>query len=272
MYKTKDLTDNLLAGSMSSKNRAELISDIGAAKAPLLVADNDAKQLLTSLSDGQEVEVTGEGGRIERYNGDNAGLLTSIRVNHPVGTTDYPPNTLAGYTNQSGGKPNYNEGLTGSSVSIQWDSTKWIIYNSGLGIEWESTEDVASPDLVTTWTAVSAAAQALDPLTSAMVTRAPEATESNWFAIKNTVYLTVSNDAYSGAFDFMGATIADGASVGIGWVFVSEALPTTAGTLVLAQVEGDNRDQSEKVIVADGYATLADKYPRGALVTIGTPA
>tara|TARA_R110000772_G_scaffold74549_1_gene162284 strand:- start:1539 stop:2408 length:870 start_codon:yes stop_codon:yes gene_type:complete len=236
MYKTKDLIDRLLGGTMSAKNRAELVSDIGAAKAHLLVADNDAKQLLTNLSDGQEVEVTGEAGRIERYNGDNAGVLTPVRINHPVGTAVYPPNTLAIHNGTQDGKPTYTSADGTFSFYVQWSefSSKWVMYTGGLDTEWESTDDVATPDLVTTWTAVSAEAIPLAPLTSAMVIAAPAATESNWSDILSSAYVSFHNSGLAMFADVVldGVTYGDGTTTGIGWMREGQILEASSSAMM----------------------------------------
>ena len=126
------------------------------------IADKETAYALTGVAVGTVYKTDDTGQSLEFL---DRFPLPDIKINHPVGTTDFPPNTLMPYANQYNGKGNY----TPTNIYCQWSGTKWEIWNSGLSVEWESTEDVASPDLVTTWTAVSAAAQAIDPLTSAMV-------------------------------------------------------------------------------------------------------
>lgn len=55
----------------------------------------------------------------------------------------------------SNGKPSYSDGFDGlTSVILAWNGTKWRLGAFGT---FESTENVATPDLVTTWTPVGAA-------------------------------------------------------------------------------------------------------------------
>lgn len=258
----------------------------------ILVYDNDEKQLLVDLPDTQQVEVVGEGGRIERFNGDNAGSNFpftsggSFYINGGTydngGTQDLTSGNQLVVCNTANSAQYFSTDswsitLNGVSWYLMTDATngngtanKWALADDAFrgAAHFESLEDsdtVHPADA--TWVAME------QGLTVPTFTRAPEATESNWFAIKNTVYLTVSNDAYSGAFDFMGETIADGASVGIGWVSVSEALPTDAPiTLATVDINGASESKSNPIHQHTGFAYLSDVYPRGALVRIGTPA
>ena len=278
--------DALLDRTMDAANQAELISDIGAAKAHLLVADNDAKQLLTSLSDGQEVEVTGEAGRIERYNGDNAGVLTPVRINHPVGTAVYPPNTLAIHNGTQDGKPTYTSADGTFSFYVQWSefSSKWVMYTGGLDTEWESTDDVATPDLVTTWTAVSAEAIALAPLTSAMVIAAPEATESNWSDILSSAYVSFHNLNIAGSLIEVvlnEVTYSWASTEGVGWMREGQILEASSSSMTIDSafaiteidtvVSSAGKNQIPTSGTASGNATRTGYLtlpPKARLVTI----
>ena len=297
MYKTKDLTDNLLAGSMSSKNRAELISDMGAAKAHLLVADNDAKQLLTNLSDGQEVEVTGEAGRIERYNGDQSGDNFQGRLYVQGGT--YQQNQAGAVINltdvndipitvdledmaATGAYIRLNDALHGFDAFFFTNdafdgaggtANKWGIldqYYAG-NIIAESVEDSSTVHPAdATWIAVG------DGVTAPTVTRAPEAEEQNWFAIKNTVYLTVKEEQFGGPFEFNGVTVGNFATVGVGWVPVCELILVDAADMwYVNSIDGDQTVQTEDertgtthVFTVGTNVVLPDSFPSGALVTI----
>jgi hypothetical protein len=58
------------------------------------------------------------------------------------------------YIDSSGtdGKP-YYEAANGTD-GISWDGSKWTIYREEGPLAWESSDDVATPDLCTTWTPV----------------------------------------------------------------------------------------------------------------------
>ncbi len=237
----------------------------------ILVYDNDEKQLLTNLPDGQQIEVVGEGGRIERFNGDGDGLNEGdfkILVNHPDnpvisgmrinGIYSYDPSQYY-YLNDVGViLGNYGDGT-------------YVFHTSS--VEWSAPiNGNATPDLMSPWTAQSTAAQGYAAMTSDMITRQPTATESNWFTIKNTVYLTVYDDYYSEGYEVNGVTVADGGTQGVGWVPVGESISQTL-------------DRRYKVIELDGHTVatsvedhqlqttpitliVPDIFPSGALVKV----
>ena len=142
-------------------------------------------------------------------------------------------------------------------------------------VDWSAPiNGLATPDLMSPWTAQSTAAQGYAAMTSDMITRQPTANESNWFAIKNTVYLSVRDTGYGGV-TVNGVTIANNTTVGVGWVPVGEII-TTSDTM-----NGYNLEQvnSGSLVMSGGYSmlrwgttdlALPDIFPCGATVKINT--
>ena len=182
----------------------------------ILVRDNDEKQLLTNLPDTQQVNIVGEGGRIERFNGDGDGLNNGdfkILVNHPDNPVINSMAINGIYTFTTNG---YYENAAGIILGDWGDGT--LVFYTG-GTDWQSSTALsATPDLVSTWTAVSTAAQGYAAMTSDMVTRLPAANESNWSDIVGSyeVEINVSSIDAGAQPTFDGVTFADGATVA-GW-------------------------------------------------------
>jgi len=190
------------------------------------VATNAAKYNLVDMQIGQRVNVTAEGGRLEMYLGDVSGNRSTLLLNHPD-----PPNgtdmglPMAGhilYSNISNGKSRYvwidsTDPVTGAaqdSVYVEWDGTKWVI-RDGFGVVfWESSEDVADPTLVQTWTSVHSNAIAKPDLTSAMLGFVPIATEANWDTLVGTYEVFIQT--LMGAF-YINSIAATGTLTSIGW-------------------------------------------------------
>ena len=237
------------------------------------VNTNTEKQALTDLPIGQQVNVALEGGRIERFNGDGDGLNAGdfkILVNHPDnplisgtrinGIYTYDP-SYSGYVNDDG------------VILGDYGDGTYVFYTGN--VNWSAPiNGLATPDLMSPWTAQSTAAQGYAAMTSDMITRQPTANESNWFAIKNTVYLSVRDTGYGGV-TVNGVTIANNTTVGVGWVPVGEII-TTSDTM-----NGYNLEQvnSGSLVMSGGYSmlrwgttdlALPDIFPCGATVKINT--
>ena len=241
----------------------------------ILVTDNDEKQLLTNLPDGQQVEIVGEGGRIERFNGDGDGLNEGdfkILVNHPDnpvisgmrinGIYSYDPSNYF-YLNDDGViLGNYGDGTyVFHTSSVQWSAP---------------INGNATPDLMSPWTAQSTEAQGYAAMTSDMITRQPTATESNWFTIKNTVELTWHDDWYSGDQTINGITAPEGTATNVGWVAVGERIQGTDTstdnyTWTTTQINGlnPNIQTFPKMVLLDNAGILIpDAFPSGATITV----
>ena len=241
----------------------------------LLVNDNDEKQLLTNLPDGQQIEVVGEGGRIERFNGDGDGLNEGdfkILVNHPDnpvisgmrinGIYSYDPSQYY-YLNDVGViLGNYGDGT-------------YVFHTSS--VEWSAPiNGNATPDLMSPWTAQSTAAQGYAAMTSDMITRQPTATESNWFTIKNTVELTWHDDWYSGDQTINGILAPEGTPTNVGWVPVGERIQGTNAstdnftwTTTVINGIGPNTQVFPKMVLLTGEGILIpDGFPSGAAITV----
>lgn len=260
----------------------------------ILVRDNDDKILLTNLPDGQQVEIVGEGGRIEQL---PASPLPDIKRGFIVSSEGNPRSSIFDGGNSVSGAFFWHEADsqfvrdddgTFYAAYVTHDGSRWQIgYQMNYFFQSAPCASTVHPADATGWTTYDAgggggigqgtiADDGLVKTRACEVYNSPQYNTSGstpWRTIKNTVYLTVIDYAISGGFDFNGVTIANGGSEGVGWVPVGEAIPTDApNTLVLSSVNGSNRDQSEKVIQDADNAILADKYPSGALVAITTPA
>ena len=279
--------DALLDRTMDAANQAELISDMGAAKAHLLVADNDAKQLLTSLSDGQEVEVTGEAGRIERYNGDNAGLATvfsissagsptssvsdgesSLALTYSVGVSlDYEDSSGNAWVDYDGTRwtigyqmyPFFRSAVCASSVHPA-DATGWEAYDAGGGIGLGTIADVTG------------------------VTALPEATESNWSDIISSAYVSFNNLNIAGSLIEVvlnEVTYSWASTEGVGWMREGQILEASSSSMTInsafaiteidtvVSFAGKNQIPTSGTasgnVTRTGYLTLP---PKARLVTI----
>jgi hypothetical protein len=264
--------------------------------APIAVADNDAKQLLTNLSDGQEVEVVGEGGRIERFNGDSEGiaainfggslLITGGTYEIGAGVQDFASGGSAGelvqMTNGELGsfRSTGSEYITVNSLSyiltgdasagVSGTANKWGIYDQFYAGNtfWESTEDSSTCHPAdATWVIVHP-----DAKTIPIFTRVPEAVQENWQVLKNTVYLTVVN-AIANAFDFNKIAVGSSATQGIGWVPVGERiLSDESYRYNIVSVDGVTAytlsTNDMEIVSAGNSITLPDIFPHAAIVRI----
>ena len=257
------------------------------------VYDNDEKILLTNLPDGQQVEITGEGGRIEQL----------------------PPSPLPdikrGFIISDAGNPRSSVSDGGSSVSgaffwhetdsqfvrdddggyyaayVVHDGSRWQIgYQMGYFFQSDLCASTVHPADATGWTAYDAgggigqgtiADDGLVKTRACEVYNSPQYKSSGntlWFTIKNTVYLTVNDAASSGGYDVNGVTVANGAVQGIGWVQVGERVTTTKSTILykLSKVDEDTTFTFGATVidmVTVGYDfTLPDVLPNGGTVEI----
>ena len=237
------------------------------------VTDNDAKLALTGLADGQQVEITDEGKRLERYTGDDAGVYTSLEIVGDVAYFD----TGAGvyhWDPQENAFLHSGGGGSGGHLSVTHNGTRWELnlVSGPRSYAADSAATVHPADVPGAWTMTE------DGETGTVdeVNALPEATERNWHTLKNTVYLTVYDADEYGPFEFNGVTVGNGSTVAIGWVPVCEALLVSYLDLwYLRSVEGDSTLQYEATTTTShclsvGYmVTLADVFPNGALVQIG---
>tara|TARA_R110000772_G_scaffold2190_1_gene7552 strand:- start:228 stop:1919 length:1692 start_codon:yes stop_codon:yes gene_type:complete len=181
---------------------------------------NDMKQQLTSLPNNREVNVFQEGGRIERYNGDNAGLATvfsissagsptssvsdgesSLALTYSVGASlDYEDSSGNAWVDYDGTRwtigyqmyPFFRSAVCASSVHPA-DATGWEAYDAGGGIGLGTIADVTG------------------------VTALPEATESNWSDIIPTAEIILNDTVGSGSMSWNGSAVQGSTAVNYGW-------------------------------------------------------
>ena len=189
------------------------------------VDTNDDKLLLTNLPSGQTVMVTDEGRRVEEFLGDSAGDITALRLNHPSASA---PNNLTVYTGIEEGKASFAE-LEAAELSFLWSaSAKWTVVDADSVVQWESTDDVATPDLVTTWTALTTESQAMVPLTADMIVRELEATELNWRDVVSGFELQIYQET-GGPVVVNGITVpGGGTNTSVGWVSEGSSVAVSA--------------------------------------------
>ena len=244
----------------------------------ILVYDNDEKQLLTNLPDTQQVEVVGEGGRIERY-GDNAGLATVFSISSAGSPmVSVVPADASGLYRWRADISKFQQQVVGAAT-LSYETDKWVLRGVFGGEDFTSAlcASTVHPSEVA-WSTVSGTG------TIDAVTALPETMESNWFAIKNTVYLTVIDAAANGGFDVDGVTVASGTTQGIGWVpvggYISSNVDPDVSSVHLRieyinSVNAWANSQSSKrtfVTRTLNELTLPAIFPSGALVTLLTVA
>ena len=229
------------------------------------VYDNDEKQLLTNLPDTQQVEVVGEGGRVERY-GDNAGILTSFNVSDAGTPADWV----------------FSESL---AVPYVWDGTSYKGEGSSFAAEvifntdhWElrtmSTSNFNSPtctvsdhpaDVVGAWVVQGSAT---GTIADGGVTRAPETMESNWDAIVNTIEL-YGNVAYT-TITINGVLIEPiNTDIRVGWIKPTDSMLSNFGNPWYVQsIDGFAESSNTGNFQGGDGMTLPQPFPSGATVVI----
>ena len=241
---------------------------------------NDTKKQLTSLPNNREVNVFQEGGRIERYNGDNAGILTSFAI---TGTAaDYAFDSYAmdyvwdaSYARVGGGYGAYvGSLLPAKTPNVSYLSGSWVAWMDGYEyFTSPACDETTHPaDVAGAWTPDSAEGTLADT----DFTKLPEATESNWSAIKNTVELVVRDSGSNGTLFVNSVSVGAGATVNVGWVPVGGSIPIDANAAYTDwNVEKVNASAvssgTAHMLVTDAdplIMGIPDTFPAGALVQI----
>ena len=268
------------------------------------VFDNDDKQLLTNLPDTQQVEVVGEGGRIERYNGDNQpdgsnfGDGDSFYVEGGTytngGTQDFAAtktlainrtlnvwNTFLALGHANLGSEDWLLYADASSYvpgGTAGTANKWgILSLSTYSVYWESLEDsdtVHPADA--TWVAVN------DGVTAPTATRAPEAMESNWSDIVPTHELIITGFTSGGAVEVDGVSCDSGQNTVVGWrtgspLTVKRLTHSSIYSMPLRSIDGSaTLSSGGALMVLPDSPTLATKaalypvlLPKVRAVTVG---
>jgi len=123
-------------------------TDLTLLTAAIVIDSTTDRTQLTAAKVGTQLRVTSGDKRVMIVTG-------SLTSNGSTAVT-FPPLIYAG---QENGKPAYTESALdteSSEIYVFWDAEKWTLKHSG-STRWQSTQNVVSPDLVTTWTAVSPA-------------------------------------------------------------------------------------------------------------------
>ena len=229
------------------------------------VTDNDAKLALTGIADGQQVEITDEGKRLERYTGDGARSATQdfTTVEVTVAGTDTAGDPYAVLYHWDASVDRF---LGPDGQYIKHNATRWQHFDVGDATNIDAAAGAASVH--------PADADWSSTIFDGEIFARPEATERNWHTLKNTVYLTVKDTGGNGPYEFNGVTVGWGATVGIGWVPVGELMIVDVAEMW--RVDRINGDFSTQVVA---YApphcltmgtdvVLTDSLPSGALVLI----
>jgi len=203
------------------------------------VFDNDEKQLLTNLPDTQQVEVVGEARRLERYNGDNAGLLTTVVVT--AAGNDGIVQPLAGSYVYNVSSNSYAN-VSGASSQFAHNGTNWL------------HEDRVFFGTTASSAACSASVHPADADWSSTVfdgeiAKAPEATESNWSDIVGSLELWIGNMGETLTVDGIAST---NTMTNLGWYSYGQPVTISAYNMLYV------------LPIVDGYTDynngLGDKY------------
>ena len=229
--------------------------------------DNDAKLALTGLADGQQVEITDEGKRLERYTGDGARSATQ----------DFTTVEITAAGNDSAGDP--------YAALYHWDASadKFVGLNGQKvyhdGTNWRHQDAITIASIHAAAGAASVHPADADWSGTALdgeIFARPIATERNWHTLKNMVYLTVDENNWEDVV-VNGVDVPQNTTVGIGWVPVGELILANVGVSrkwVVQEINGDNSYQYEGISQSTHCLTigtnlvLRDNFPSGALVTV----
>lgn len=219
------------------------------------VADNLAKRVLTGIDPGYPVQITGEGNRIEKYLGDVASDTAekAIILDGFVVSGDalaQPINSIYIFRPEVGfsyGRPIHDYVVDSSTKwRIRWDDAKWIIadqFYSGANV-FESTEDVATPDLVTTWTPVG------DGVSAGTVEPHGPGADNNWLVLEDTMEILIRDDGMGlSSHTVNGVSLVEGSTVGCGWVKRNGYIPVTGdyssiGSMLLKTANGAGTEEN----------------------------
>ena len=171
---TGDMTPTEILAAVESESGVDLSS------LPVLSAtSNAAKLALTGVADNQEVRITGEGNRLERYLGDGQGFRTavSLPVDYSWNSGNYTIAADTPFVRDSGGTWK----VAGTTVTISYDGTKYVLDGDAADDDYESNPvgPTQSPADATTWTRVTDAGNG-NPATLPAFEKRPVATEDNW--------------------------------------------------------------------------------------------
>ena len=155
---------------------------------PLETPTNLTKLALTDVAVGQEVLITEEANRLEKYMGPIGGEAKAGLTVSGAGVADV--NITMARQGTESGAPYYS--LTGGFgvgvTSVYKDSNFWVIESvAESGVVYFAEEDVDYPWLVQSW---QSAVSSYDP--PPIITRNDIASDENWIVLRNTVELWVA--------------------------------------------------------------------------------
>lgn len=256
------------------------------------VFDNDEKQLLTNLPDGQQVEIVGEGGRIERFNGLtltngafgavvtgatatgytasnpangiyvlNRWSLTDSSTIDPTISSDLPDLDYPPLSFWSTSSPNEQY-----VICVEASTGKWIIVDYWMfgTTVFRSVETAATTSLdQVTWVAVGEGG-ALPT-----ISEVKWSSDSNWFAIKNTYEVKVYNDNAS-AFLVNGVSCGPSVFTNVGWMVADEGITTnySANPLIVVEIDGVGLVPEPPTLLTGGRCFLQTSVHARALITL----
>jgi len=259
------------------------------------VFDNDEKQLLTNLPDGQQVEIVGEGRRIEQLPPSplpdiKRGFIVSSEGN-PRSSTSDGGRAVSGafFWHEVDSQFVRDEDGTYYSAYVVHDGSRWQIgYQMGYFFQSATCASTVHPADATGWTAYDAGlgiGQGTIANDGLVKTRACEVYDSPqyntsgstpWRTIKNTVELTWHDDWDSGDQTINGITAPEGTATNVGWVAVGELIQgtnisTDNYTWTTTEINGSqpNIQVFPKMVLLDNAGILIpDAFPSGATITV----
>ncbi len=193
------------------------------------VTTNTAKLALTGITEGGMVCVTGEANRIEQYIG-NVHQKTVATGDlefsgwSATGTGALYP--VDGTWNISGSSMDRNTYAHSSgNWLMEWDGSKWRIIDSAYsGADaFHSTNDVVTPDLVTTWTAVGDG-DSIGTITATTAEINSEAVDDNWVIIGPNTYELTMVDHVNMPDEINGVTMSG--DTYLGWIKEGQVIHT----------------------------------------------
>ena len=184
---------------------------------PLEVATNAAKLALTDIVRGQEVLVSGEANRLEKFVGDGT---------YSDADADVKGFTITGPSDGSQGAYVETEEVLGKAAFVKgdfivnWGGTFWRVRDAEAGDNlWVSNEDVSYPWEVTSWQQLDGTGS--PPTFSNFVgtwTGAGADDDANWEIIgANTVELLFTGDGDEAGGETLEGAAQSGVAVSLGW-------------------------------------------------------
>lgn len=144
--------DNTSDANKPISNATQTALDLKSDRGTTSVTANTDKLALTGIQAGQLVLVTGERNRLDRFMGAIDARQWVVGGGSPSGILGAHALTAFVQVADVNGRPGFN-GVPASTNKITWSGTAWEVVSNTTFVTFTSTDNVATPDLVTTWAA-----------------------------------------------------------------------------------------------------------------------